>query len=92
MRSKRAKPSRFARSSGTRASSCPRWDWVRVTPSGRPVPEGKVLVFELLDRPTASRCYAWEVDGEVTAVLHEGPVDSPQKAVLASILADEPDG
>ncbi len=51
-----------------------------------------MLVFELLDRPTASRCYAWEVDGEVTAVLHEGPVDSPQAAVRASILAGGSDG
>ena len=47
-----------------------------------------MLVFELLDHPTASKCYAWEVDGEVTAVLHVGPVDSPVKAVRASILAD----
>ena len=32
-------------------------------------------------------CYAWEVDGEVTAVLHTGPVESPQDAVRASIMA-----
>jgi hypothetical protein len=31
--------------------------------------EGEVLVFELVGHPSASRCYAWEVDGEVTAVL-----------------------
>jgi hypothetical protein len=49
--------------------------------------EGEVLVFELLDNPTAAKCYAWEVDGIVTAALHEGPVDSPQMAVRASILA-----
>lgn len=51
--------------------------------------EGEVLVFELDGHPTAPYCYAWEVDGEVTAVLQEGPVDSPEAAVRASILADE---
>ena len=56
---------------------------------GQRVWEGEVLVFELLDHPTAPYCYAWEVDGEVTAVLHQGPVDSPLAAVRASILADE---
>ena len=55
-----------------------------------PVWEGEVLVFKLHGHPTAPRCYAWEVDGEVTAVLHEGPVDSPSAAVRASILADAP--
>ena len=57
---------------------------------GKPVWQGEVLVFDLLDHQTATRCYAWEVDGTVTAVLHTGPVDSPVKAVRASILADEP--
>ncbi len=38
--------------------------------------------------PTAQRCYAWEVDGQVTTVLHTGRVDSPVAAVRASILAD----
>ena len=47
-----------------------------------------MLVFELLDHPTAPRCYAWEVDGEVTAVLHTGSVDSPLKAVRAAIVSD----
>jgi hypothetical protein len=40
----------------------------------------------LLDNPMSTRCYAWEVDGQVTGVLHTGPVDSPLKAVRASIL------
>ena len=57
----------------------------------QPVWEGEVLVFELEGHPTATRCYAWEVDGEVTAVLHTGPVDSPVKAVRASILAEAPE-
>ena len=55
---------------------------------GAPVWQGEVLVFRLLDHPTASKCYAWEVDGRVTAVLHTGPVDSPVKAVRAAILAE----
>ena len=54
--------------------------------------EGEVLVFDLLDYPTAQRCYAWEVDGQVTAVLHTGAVNSPVAAVRASILAEESDG
>ena len=58
---------------------------------GQPVWEGEVLVFELEGHPGASRCYAWEVDGQVTAVLHTGFVDSPIKAVRASILAEGED-
>ncbi len=50
---------------------------------------GEVLSFIIQGHPTASRCYAWEVGGEVTAVLHEGPVDSPEAAVRAAITADE---
>ncbi len=53
---------------------------------GDTVWEGEVLVFELLNHPTAQYCYAWEVDGTVTAVLHEPPVDSPQAAVRAAIV------
>ena len=59
---------------------------------GDTVWEGEVLVFDLIDHPTAQYCYAWEVDGQVTAVLHTGPVDSPVAAVRASILAEESDG
>ena len=55
---------------------------------GKTAWEGEVLVFQLLDHPTAPKCYAWEVDGEVTAVLHEGPVDSPEAAVRAAIVAE----
>ena len=47
------------------------------------------LALALLTHPTATRCYAWEVDGEVTAVLEAGPVRSAQDAVRASIMADE---
>ena len=56
---------------------------------GQSVWKGEVLVFELLNHPTAPRCYAWEVDGKVTTVLHKPPVDSPVKAVRASILAED---
>jgi len=54
---------------------------------GATVWEGEVLVFELQGHPTATKCYAWSVDGRVTAVLHEGPIDSPQAAVRAAIAS-----
>ena len=54
---------------------------------GETVWQGEVLIFDLLDNPLATRCYAWEKNGRVTAVLHTGPIDSPLKAVRASILA-----
>ncbi|RLA05868.1 MAG: hypothetical protein DRQ54_07470 [Gammaproteobacteria bacterium] len=55
---------------------------------GDTVWEGEVLVFKLSDHPTASRCFAWEVDGEITAVLAEGPIETATDAVRASIWAD----
>ena len=58
------------------------------TYEGETVWQGEVLVFLLTDHPTALKCYAWEVDGQVTAVLHTGPVDSPVKAVRAAIVSD----
>ena len=61
---------------------------VKETFQGETVWEGEVLVFELVGHPSASRCYAWEVDGEVTAVLGEAPVDSALAAVRAAILAE----
>ena len=50
--------------------------------------EGDVLVFALQGHPTATLAYAWEVDGTVTAVLHEDPVHSAQEAVRAAIAAE----
>ena len=55
--------------------------------------EGEVQVFDIHGHPTATRCYAWshetdEGNQRFVAVLHKGPVDSPQKAVRAAI-ADE---
>jgi hypothetical protein len=52
------------------------------------ITDSEFLVFDLLDNQIATRCYAWETDGQMTAVLHSGPIDSPLKAVQASILAD----
>jgi hypothetical protein len=54
---------------------------------GEPVWQGEVLIFDLLGNQLATRCYAWETNGQVKAVLHTGPIDSPLKAVPASILA-----
>ena len=56
--------------------------------------EGIVGVFELIDHPTAKKCYAWSylVDEsgkrKFIAVLHQKPVDSPQKAVQAYIVSE----
>jgi hypothetical protein len=44
-----------------------------------------VLVFELLGHPTASKCFAWEENGEIIAVLAEGAVQSAVDAVNASV-------
>ncbi len=53
---------------------------VSETHEGETVWQGEVLVFVLTDHPTVRYCYAWEVAGRVTAVLHEPPVDSPRGA------------
>ena len=55
---------------------------------GETVWEGDVLVFDLIGHPTTLTCYAWSVDQQVTAVLYEGPVDSPQAAVRAAIVEE----
>ena len=53
---------------------------------------GDVCVFDLEGHPTASKCYAWSSPvegsdrGRSFAVLHQPPVDSPEKAVHASIV------
>ena len=61
---------------------------VEETFQGETVWTGEVLVFELEGHPTATQCYAWSVDRRVTAVLHEGPIDSPEAAVRAAIAAE----
>ena len=66
---------------------------VKETFRGQTVWEGVVQVFDLLDHPTAKKCYAWSHAIEHSnkrkffAVLHQGPVDSPEKAVRAAIVS-----
>jgi hypothetical protein len=60
--------------------------------------EGTVSIFDLKGHPKATMCYAWSSPiGESTkrryyAVLHIPPVDSPEKAVRASIVQDHKEG
>jgi hypothetical protein len=55
---------------------------------------GVVSVFEIKGHPQADKCYAWSssVEGSTKrryyAVLHVSPIDSPEKAVRASIVYD----
>jgi hypothetical protein len=65
---------------------------------GEPVWEGVVHVFDLTGHPTATRAYAWSspIEGSTKrrffAVLHQPPVDSPQAAVRAAIVAEHKEG
>jgi hypothetical protein len=71
---------------------------VRETFEGNVVWEGVVHVFELAGHPTAARAYAWSspIEGSSRrrffAVLHQSPVDSPQAAVRAAIVAENRQG
>src|SRR5205823_6677380 len=75
----------------TSAQSVP----VRETFEGETVWEGVVHVFDLAGHPTATRAYAWSSPTEGStkrrffAVLHQPPVDSPQAAVQAAIVAEQ---
>jgi hypothetical protein len=57
--------------------------------------EGVVQVFNLEGHPQATQCYAWSYRLESSkkrrffAVLHQGPIDSPEKAVRAVIVRQE---
>jgi hypothetical protein len=73
--------------------------WVESVPikevfEGKTVWEGVVQVFDLEGHPTATRCYAWShgLDNSKKrrffAVLHQGVVDSPEKAVKAAIIGE----
>jgi hypothetical protein len=68
---------------------------VRETFQGKTVWEGVVHVFDLAGHPTATRAYAWSspIEGSTKrrffAVLHQPPVDSPQAAVRAAIVAEQ---
>ena len=67
---------------------------VREEYEGEAVWEGEVYVFDLTDHPTAEVAYGWSdpVPGtdrrRFYAVLHTGPVDSPEKAVRAAIVSE----
>ena len=73
--------------------------WVESVPvkeefEGQTVWEGTVQVFDLIRHPAATRCYVWShAVGEsgkrrFVAVLHQGPIDSPQAAVRAAIIQE----
>jgi hypothetical protein len=68
---------------------------LRETFEGKPVWEGVVHVFDLAGHPTATRAYAWSspIEGSTKrrffAVLHQPPIDSPQAAVRATIVAEQ---
>lgn len=77
--------------------------WIESVPvkevfEGETVWAGTVEVFDLHGHPTAPRCYAWShaVDDSenrrFVAVLHQGPVDSPQAAVRAAIVQEHKEG
>ena len=61
---------------------------------GETVCDGEVAVFSLTNHPTAAIAYGWSepVRGSdrrrFYAVLHAGPVDSPEKAVRAAIVSE----
>ena len=66
---------------------------VRETFNVQTVWEGEVHVFAVKGHKTASRVYAWSHATEGAkrrffTVLHEGAIDSPVKAVRASIVAE----
>ncbi len=71
---------------------------VRETFEDKPVWEGVVHVFDLTGHGTATRAYAWSspIEGRTKrrffAVLHQPPVDSPQAAVRAAIVAERRQG
>ncbi len=73
---------------GTHGCDSEHIDTVHVveTSKGETVWAGEVLVFDLIRHPTAATAYAWSINQQVTAVLHEGPVDSPQAAVTATLV------
>jgi len=65
---------------------------VKETFRGQTVWEGIVEVFDLVEHPEASRCYAWghhaDKQSRYVAVLKLPPVDSPLAAVRASVVSD----
>ena len=59
---------------------------------GRTAWEGIVHIYDLTGHPEADKCYVWSspIEGsekrKFYAVLHIPPVESPEKAVRASII------
>jgi len=47
--------------------------------------DGEVLVFALIDHPRSDECFVWELDGEVTAILHDDAIKTAQDAVREAI-------
>jgi hypothetical protein len=64
-------------------------EYVIETFDGEEVWRGEVLTFSLAGNPDADRCFAWEVDGRVTAVLAVGRIQAPLDAVRAAIIASD---
>jgi hypothetical protein len=59
---------------------------------------GTVSVYEIKGHPKATKAYTWSspIEGSTKrryyAVLHIPPIDSPEKAVRASIVQDQKTG
>ena len=75
-------------------------EWERTAPvhevfRGQTVWKGEIEVFSLTGHPKAKRCYAWahragpnNKDARAVTVLELPPVESPETALRASIVAD----
>jgi len=67
---------------------------VREEYEGKAMWDSEVFVFDLLDHPSAKFAYGWSdpVPGSDNrrfyAVLHTGPVASPEQAVRAAIVSE----
>lgn len=67
---------------------------IKETFKGETAWEGIVEVFDLKDHPTAKLAYTWshEIEGskkrKYYAVIQQGEINSPEKAVRASIVQD----
>jgi hypothetical protein len=66
---------------------------VHETFEGRTVWQGVVEVFELDAHPKATHAYAWSYEGDHehpvdVVVLGVPPIDSPEKAVKAAVVAE----
>jgi hypothetical protein len=55
---------------------------------GETIWKGIVEIFELIGHPKAKRAYGWQDGERLVAVLEIPPVDSPNTAVRAAIVAN----